>query len=70
MSQNNEPAFPGEISQNTTISRQWSGMTLRDYFAAKAMEVFAVDYSYEKTAESAYMQADAMMRERAKHDET
>lgn len=54
------------------------GMTLRDYFAAKAMTAFAPTYwdtqdQYESgqelikcLAESAYEMADAMLAERAK----
>jgi hypothetical protein len=46
------------------------GMTLRDYFAAKAFEMFmhpdSKYYKPEKTAEDAYRFADAMLKERAK----
>jgi hypothetical protein len=45
------------------------GMTLRDYFAAKAMAVLLSDQSrkdesYEVIADAAYMAANAMMQER------
>ena len=43
-----------------------AGMTLRDYFAAKALPVFARELSYEFIAEQAYAMADAMLAERAK----
>ena len=45
-------------------------MTLRDYFAAKAMQGFAsdpdwrVDMGPEETARAAYTQADAMLKAR------
>ena len=53
-------AFPDETSY---------GMTLRDYFAAKAMAVLLSDQSrkdesYEVIADAAYMAANAMMQER------
>lgn len=70
------PAYPVPeldhvIFQPKTVGdarRLMSGMTLRDYFAAKAMQGFCVvdDYSFEKAAEYAYKQADAMIAERAK----
>ena len=46
------------------------GMTLRDYFAAKAMQAFVIigkdspKYGCELTAEDSYKQADAMLAER------
>jgi hypothetical protein len=59
----NEKAFPNPHRTDET------GMTLRDYFAAKAMEGFLVDLSCEpehlpSIAVSAYMMADAMMKAR------
>lgn len=47
------------------------GMTLRDYFAAKAMQSmvaaeFAGTHAETYWAESAYKMADAMLKERAK----
>jgi hypothetical protein len=60
---NDIPAFPcpdyGEV-----------GMTLRDYFAAKAMQAYCSDPDYrqdcgqEDTAISAYTMADAMLKAR------
>jgi hypothetical protein len=47
-----------------------SEMTMRDYFAAKAMQGFAsdpdwrVDMGPEETARAAYTQADAMLKAR------
>lgn len=42
-----------------------TGMTLRDYFAAKAMQAMAQKYSHEgDVSRNAYKIADAMMKER------
>ena len=63
---NNPPAFP--------LNGDWSqikdkGMTLRDYFAAKAMQgLLAADTGFTmysaQIAEISYAQADAMMKAR------
>ena len=74
----NEPAFPGDNAQ----SGPFYGMTLRDYFAAKAMAAFTSDIERvrtlhesakahrlsfgEEVAAQAYDMADAMLAERAK----
>ena len=63
-------AFPAEFKDDTGIW-QHSGMTLRDYFAAKAMQGYSASPSLEsappaKIAGWAYEQADAMLKERAK----
>ena len=52
------PAFP--------YGTAYAGMTLRDYFAAKAMEAFLHDGSSEvdEVAEAAYIVANAMLRAR------
>ena len=42
------------------------GMSLRDYFAAKAMQALAQGNYFDATARQAYMIADAMLREREK----
>ena len=60
MSDYPKKAFPYEESYMN------HGMDLRDYFAAKAMELF-IDkgkYYVEETAKLAYAQADAMMKVR------
>jgi hypothetical protein len=50
---------------------QDDGMTLRDYFAAKAMQAYCsdpdwrIEMSLEETAYAAYKQADAMLKARA-----
>jgi hypothetical protein len=74
-----EPAFPfaweSPLTGKTTIN---NGMTLRDYFAAKAMvgvmtdlkeqwhwaEEYGIEKMIEFTAQRAYEQADAMMKAR------
>ena len=59
MSVGNEPAFPFEL-------RGRSGMTLRDYFAAKAMQAFITNpisgCGPESIARQAYQYADAMIK--------
>ena len=59
------PAFPTTVYSNES----YQGMTLRDYFAAKALQGFLVDISCEpddlpSLAVSAYMMADAMLKAR------
>ena len=67
MSDQTTPAFP----QPTGINLFYSGMTLRDYFAAKAMQNFRDQIGsqsdqewFDKVAEGAYRMADAMLRAR------
>ena len=75
---NGGPAFP----QTQTLDKENTngfvsgldvgegGMTLRDYFAAKAMQGFAADPNYgakiQEMAEWSYKWADAMLAERSK----
>ena len=61
-----EPAFP-----STHPHGQDEGMTLRDYFAAKAMQGLLVAtvtpitvWSQDDVAETAYNMADAMLKAR------
>jgi len=61
------PAFP----QRTDATLSYSGMTLRDYFAAKAMTGLLTaeivgEYSNEHVAEISYRIADAMLEARKK----
>ena len=64
------PAFPS--APNTQPGRYLrDGMSLRDYFAAKAMQGFnanshdqMVSWSFETIADYSYKQADAMLRAR------
>lgn len=71
---NGGPAFPAYASDhrgaacNTTFEPK-GGMTLRDYFAAKAMQGLAAnpeawDMTDERVAEWAYNAADAMLKAR------
>lgn len=66
----NEPAFPirGGLHEH-----QFIGMSLRDYFAAKAMQGFVSSYpeglltsGFADIADDAYDMADAMLKARAK----
>ena len=61
------PAFP----QRTDATLSYSGMTLRDYFAAKAMQNFLSTIGwnsdqkwFDEIAVGAYRMADAMMKAR------
>jgi len=65
---NGGPAFPHDGQQNYT-----GGATLRDYFAAKAMQGIIsasgdnnghVDYHEDWVAKNAYKMADAMLKAR------
>lgn len=74
------PAFPastrpmqdeyGYGHQDGHSTWQYGGMTLRDYFAAKAMQAAATNpagadgFTFDQRAEWAYQQADAMLRAR------
>ena len=62
----NIPAFP-----TVMLDKPEGGMTLRDYFAAKAMQSFTNEVGwksdqkwFDEIAEGAYRQADAMMKAR------
>ena len=62
---NNPPAFPcGEYRV------PFQGMTMRDYFAAKAMQAllsdtdWRLDMDIKDTAKAAYMTAEAMLKAR------
>ena len=70
MSKNNGgPAFPTTKESHLMICSE--GMTLRDYFAAKAMQGMLEmaeyrDLTSEEYARGAYRVADAMLAEREK----
>jgi hypothetical protein len=67
---NNPPAFPNESNAGNIWNDK--GMTLRDYFAAKAMqcitpilyESFDPGTVHERIAHDAYLFADAMLKAR------
>jgi hypothetical protein len=69
---NNPPAFPSsnEVTLNDWVSSGHSGMTLRDYFAAKAMQSllsdpdWRMDMDFSDTARAAHKMADAMLEAR------
>lgn len=67
---NTEPAFPTGIITDGKgmIIGGSNGMTLRDYFAAKAMQALLsipeVDMTHDGYATWAYRQADAMLEAR------
>lgn len=61
----NEPAFP----TGTGVTPYKSGMTLRDYFAAKAMQAIITNHKLEDcddnvVAANAYQLADFMLEAR------
>lgn len=70
------PAFPSKQSHEHFKFQETVhlGMTLRDYLAAKAMAAYvsipgsAAFHDPAKAAEWAYTNADAMLKERDKHD--
>lgn len=78
MSTNGGPAFPSvEMLASGVHYSRHPGMTLRDYFAANALQgalaypgCFIRDYHITEYAEFAYKIADAMLAERSKGDQT
>jgi hypothetical protein len=62
------PAYPTSNYQKMVpLSTGYSeGISIRDYFAAKAMQTIAANphWTEEGIAEAAYKQADAMLRAR------
>ena len=73
---NNPPAFPSKrrIQRNGYLTNEYEpcgGMTLRDYFAAKAMQSYLNGddrdiFTYDEWATVSYEMADAMLKERSK----
>ena len=64
----NEPAFPG-LHPSKECHYQDSGMRLRDYFAAKAMQAILANNKLEDcddfvVASNAYQMADFMLKAR------
>ena len=68
------PAFPLHSELRPAIDKEWCGMTLRDYFAAKAMPLgfeafeppddFTRKNYYDSFASDCYQIADAMLKAR------
>ena len=64
MKDKNTPAFPFVAEDDTGMMINM-GMTLRDYFAAKAMQTLTEKYSHEgDVSRHAYKIADAMLKAR------
>jgi hypothetical protein len=65
---NDIPAFPVLIVDRPKELIQYNGMTLRDYFAAKALQGILTDaeiaMGISEIAELAYKYANAMMKAR------
>jgi len=67
---NNPPAFPLHNHGAQTLGLHVTGMTLRDYFAAKAMQGYCSNQQHTSsctvglTADCAYEMADAMLKAR------
>lgn len=63
---NNPPAFPLDYVWPTP-DKEYNGMTLRDYFAAKAMQALIDnDGLFSEIPTQAYALADAMLAAREK----
>ena len=65
----NEPAFPSTNQGPTTAPEIYYGITIRDYFAAKAMQSYLLDkdrdsFTSEQWAAASYKMADAMLKAR------
>ena len=62
------PAFPSAQLDTTTLTYKYvEGMTLRDYFAAKAMQGYVgqgKSYDFADIAQASYRLADAMLKAR------
>ena len=70
---NNPPAFPTTMHNYGDGKYASHGMTLRDYFAAKAMQGLLAglladgqDLKWDQVAIDSYRQADAMLKAREK----
>ncbi len=69
MSENKTAKMPTDGGAAFPLAHSYliqSGMSLRDYLAAKAMQALAQGNYFDATARQAYMIADAMLREREK----
>ena len=63
------PAFPVHPDVPMDVDLRWCGMTLRDYFAAKAMQAIITNHKLEDCddfviAANAYQLADFMLKAR------
>lgn len=70
MKDNGGPAFPIAVEDGTGSYTHYTGITLRDYFAAQALVGFCANLGVQVTsmrqAQIAYTLADAMLKEREK----
>lgn len=67
----NEPAFPQERVLPDGSHEECEGLSVRDYFAAKAMQGLLASDTFAPVSEfvrRAYEIADAMMEERINHE--
>lgn len=69
MSKKNPPAFARPMSQfdDGSFEESYTGMTLRDYFAARALQGLLASNTHfdaDELASQAYLHADAMLKER------
>ena len=62
---NGGPAF-GELQQVGDVAMRDGGLSIRDYFAAKAMQALAGKHAAKCVVIEAYEIADMMLLERAK----
>ncbi|OBQ43520.1 MAG: hypothetical protein AN484_11920 [Aphanizomenon flos-aquae WA102] len=61
------PAFPQQVQVAADGTTWFEGMTLRDYFAAKAMRLqpwFDSEDNFQNHADRCYAKADAMLEAR------
>ena len=68
---NGGPAFPVPLlpGQSWQVIGPCDGMTLRDYFAGRAMQSYLLDkdcdsFTFEQWAQASYEMADAMLKAR------
>ena len=66
---NGGPAFPASYYTDDGEFAKRDGMTLRDYFAAKAMQSYLLDkdrdsFTFEQWAQASYEMAEAMLKAR------
>ena len=69
MSENKTAKTPADGGAAFPVAHSYliqSGMSLRDYLAAKAMQALAQGNYFDATARQAYMIADAMLEAREK----
>ena len=72
---NGGPAFPVPLlpGQSWQGIGPCDGMTLRDYFAGRAMQSYLLDkdrdsFTFEQWAQASYEMADAMLKARGSND--